>query len=154
MSTTAIPPRSQSRPSARSRTKLVPQGPNPTRAFGFLLDKACITRFAEQNYEKVYGTKVSYDGMSEEEAEDMMEPVFFATVDMLPLLVYRNIPHLPRLRRRIILMDDVQRTFLFALKDDSSSEALKIQITPEDLEETRRTLTLGDQQPNWYYVSI
>lgn len=137
-----------SRPLHKSR--MIRQGQNPTCAFGYLLYSDCLSRWAEYHYEKMYGHKIS--SLPLEEREDAVFMILGATIEAIPLVVYKQVPGLPQLRRRMILMDAATVTYLFVLQDDSTPEALHSHVSQEDLDKMAEVLKITGQKPNWYSV--
>ncbi|KAI0738792.1 hypothetical protein C8Q80DRAFT_1275028 [Daedaleopsis nitida] len=136
----------------RSKVAAIPQGPNPTRAFGYILYYDCLKVWAARFYEELHGVKVS--SLPEAEHEEALSSMIGTAVYSIPMKVYRRVPGLPRLRRRIILMEGSTMTYMFVLKDDSSLAALKAKVSEEDLKKMAEVLGVGDQKPNWYRVSV
>ncbi|KAI0738795.1 hypothetical protein C8Q80DRAFT_209689 [Daedaleopsis nitida] len=136
----ALPPSTNPR---RSKVVTTPQGPNPTRAFGYILYYDCLKVWADRFHEELRGVKIS--SLPEAEREKALRSILATTVYSIPMEVYRAVPGLPRLRRRIILMDGSTLTYMFVLKDDSSPEALKAKFSQEDLEKMAEVLGVGDR---------
>lgn len=148
--------RSQARPSKKASHRApkrtpVPQGPKVTRAFGYILYEDTLRMWAEHYYyEKVHGKKVS--SLPPDEREHAIDLMLLATLESLPSKVYTKVPGLPRLQRRLILMDPISTTYLFVLQDNSSAAALNSHVSEEDLVKMAEVLKITDQKPNWYHV--
>ncbi|KAI0738793.1 hypothetical protein C8Q80DRAFT_1124277 [Daedaleopsis nitida] len=134
----------------KRRSKVVPQGPHPTRAFGYILYFDCLRVWADRFYEELHGVKIS--SLPEAEREEALFSILATAVQSIPMEVYGKVPGLPRLLRRIILMDGSTMTYMFVLKDDSSPEALNAKVSEEDLKKMAEVLGVGDQKAKWYYV--
>ncbi|TFK89267.1 hypothetical protein K466DRAFT_584754 [Polyporus arcularius HHB13444] len=92
--------------------------------------------------------------MTPKQAEEELDSVFGATADMIPTMVYRQFPRIPRqsLRRRLVLMSGANGKWLLVLKDNSSKTMLSTKIEQEDVEGVRKLLDLGEQKPMWYRI--
>lgn len=130
----------------------IPQGPYPTRAFGYLLHHDCLVSWAERYYKKTNKTSIS--SLPEKDQKKAIDAILPATIFSIPIAIYHKLPNLPRFRRRMMLVDAYRETYLFVLKDDSSMEALSAPVSQEDLEQARKLLGVPEQQPDWYWVEI
>ena len=127
------------------------QGPDVTRAYGFILDRECISRWTAICHERRTGVKPS--SLSPEEEQEIIRSGFPVTLNWMAGIVYIKVPSIPRLSRRIILMSGAARRYLFVLRDNSSFEARNAPVYPDDIEAVKTLLELKDD-PGWYDVSI
>ena len=153
MSSSAPKPKATSKPQHDySEPDCVRQGRYPTRAYGILMDWECICRWGAMTYQRVYGEDTTK--MTRRDRDKAILRVHGSTIHMLPLRVYLAIPTLPRLWRSTILMDEVKRTWLFVLKDNSSHEAMNIQLDKEDVKAVKAFLGLEHERAQWHHVSV
>ena len=88
------------------------------------------------------------------EEERKLRGAMKAALCTIPALVYKAHPRIPRLRRRLLLKDYHDRTYLLILKDNLSAAAVKTVIERIDLDGVREMLGLGGQKPKRYPVSF
>lgn len=93
-------PRSSNSSGHSPKRTPIPQGPKFNCAFGYILYADTLSLWAEHYYEQAYGTTIR--SLSQEEQTDAVFMMFVATLELLALEVYEQIPTLPRLRRRVI----------------------------------------------------
>ncbi|KAI0719181.1 hypothetical protein C8T65DRAFT_725521 [Cerioporus squamosus] len=136
----------------RRAAKIVAHTP-PNCAYGFILDEECLRHWTKVYYDEAYGPEV-LSSMNPKEADEEIDSVFAATADMIPTMVYKQFPRIPRpnLRRRLVLMSGANGRWLLVLKDNSSQAMLSTKIAPEDVEGVRKLLDLGEQKPMWYRI--
>ncbi|TFK93669.1 hypothetical protein K466DRAFT_594191 [Polyporus arcularius HHB13444] len=137
----------------RKANKVVPQGPVATRAYGLKLDADGLHRLGTKFHKQIYGDE-KLAGLSPEEARKLIVLRRPATLLRIPREVYTSFPHLPRMRRKIILMDSVAQVWLFVLKDNSSQAALNAHFDLEDICKVREVLGLEHERAKWYEVSV
>ena len=118
-------------------------------AYGFIIDLKCLHHWAKVFHDKAYGPE-KLAAMSPEDALEELEVSLGYTSVALQRMVYRALPHIPRLRHRLVLMSPADETWLLVLKDNSSHATITTTITPEDIESVRKLIGLGDQRPLWY----
>ncbi|PIL34839.1 hypothetical protein GSI_02626 [Ganoderma sinense ZZ0214-1] len=149
--------RSQPKPS-RPRPAWVdlPPNPEPTRAFGFVLDHQCRLRWAHyflNELEKDEGT------FTPEERAEMLDALEVVIMDALPSHIYHALPDVPRVRPDLLPVahktlgdfDD----YVFALRDNSTHKRLHAPLTKEHIEAIRKALGLPDgQQPKWVRMPV
>ena len=126
--------------------------PEPTFAFGFVLDHQCRLRWANyflEEYQKSNPGKFT----SPPEREKMIRGLLVAICSALPERVYSALPALPRIRSRLLPIQDnelVFSRFVFAMRDNSTARNLHSPLTAEHIDVVRKELGLpGDQQPQW-----
>ncbi|KAM5541209.1 hypothetical protein V8D89_005138 [Ganoderma adspersum] len=126
--------------------------PEPTFAFGFVLDYECRLGWANyflEEYQKSNPGKFA----SPSEREKMVRGLLVAMCSALPERVYSALPDLPRIRWRLLPIQDnelVFSRFVFALRDNSTTRNLHSPLTTEHIEAVRKELGLpDDQQPKW-----
>ncbi|RPD57785.1 hypothetical protein L226DRAFT_615142 [Lentinus tigrinus ALCF2SS1-7] len=151
MVTTSPRTTSFTRPRAKRAMKISVQPGPATCGYGFIIDHDCLRRWAKIIYGELFGPD-SLSSMPAEEAEITIQAAYSTTASMIPLKVYKGFPRIPRLRRRLALMNPAQRRYLLVLQDNSSQAALSAAITSEDLDGVRRMLGLGGQKPRWYHL--
>ncbi|TFK92666.1 hypothetical protein K466DRAFT_659114 [Polyporus arcularius HHB13444] len=135
-----------------SQQVLVPnQGKHPTRAYGVLLDAERIHYWGTQLYNKVFPGEL--ERMSPEKAREAVFDIRGATVAEFPRLVYDAFPNIPRLRRNLILMDDLEYMWLLVLKDNSTYSCRHAYLDPEDVIGIKKLLGLRRQAAKWHHVS-
>ncbi|KAI1789945.1 hypothetical protein LXA43DRAFT_1095851 [Ganoderma leucocontextum] len=130
--------------------------PEPTLAFGFVLDYQCRLRWAKYFLEADEGgDPPTY---TPEEYEDMLKGLLAALDTAIPNRVYCALPDLPRVRWCLLPIEDGELAYnrwVFALRDNSSSRNLHSPLTPEHIEAVRKELGLeDDQQPKWVPIPI
>ncbi len=146
-----VPTNSQSsRPRThRIKTRLDPEP--STFAFGFVLDYQCRLRWAKYFFNEFQ--KSDPCTLTPEDAEDMMKSLLFVISTIIPDRVYAAHPELPRLRTRLLPIEDGEAVYdrwVFALRDNTTSRNLHFPLTPEHIETVRKELGLEeDQQPQW-----
>ena len=126
--------------------------PEPTFVFGFVLDYQCRLHWANyflEEYQKSNPGKFT----SPPEREKMIRGLLVAICSALPDRVYSTIPDLPRIRSRLLPIQDnelVFSRFVFPLRDNSTTQNLHSALTPENIDAVRKELGLpDDQQPQW-----
>ncbi|RPD52752.1 hypothetical protein L226DRAFT_541026 [Lentinus tigrinus ALCF2SS1-7] len=149
MATTSRLP-SSSRPRAKRTVKIVVESP-ATRGYGFMLDDGCLRHWAKIIYEETYGAD-ALSKMTPKEAEEAIDLGLAVAPSVILHKVYRQFPGIPRLRRRLALVDPDEGKYVVVLKDNGTSAALNMKIAPEDVEGVRKMLDLGEQQPRWHYL--
>ncbi|RPD57789.1 hypothetical protein L226DRAFT_537589 [Lentinus tigrinus ALCF2SS1-7] len=141
---------SSSRPRAKRVMKISVESP-ATRGYGFMLDDGCLRHWAKIIYEEVYGSDI-LSKMTAKEAEEAIDLGLAVAPSVILQKVYRQFPRIPRLRRRLALVDPDEGRYVVVLKDNSSQAALSATISPEDVEGVRKMLDLGEQKPRWHYL--
>ncbi|KAI0793565.1 hypothetical protein C8Q74DRAFT_1215142 [Fomes fomentarius] len=144
-----VPQTSAACPCARKNTETVPYT-TPTRAYGLIIDQTSLRKWTMAFHEKILGEDLSK--LPPQEAEEELQLTMFASFTTIPSLVYEQFPRIPRLHRRLILMNGARGTYLLVLQDNSSEAALNAVIDPSDVEGVRKMLDLGDQKPKWYGI--
>ena len=131
--------------------------PEPTFAFGFVLDYQCRHRWANYFLEE-YQQSNPGKFTSPPEREKMIRGLLVAICSVLPERVYSAIPDLPRIRSRLLPIQDnelVFSRFVFVLRDNSTAKNLHSLLAPEHIEAVRRELgLLDDQQPQWVPIPV
>ncbi|RPD57262.1 hypothetical protein L226DRAFT_614340 [Lentinus tigrinus ALCF2SS1-7] len=129
--------------------EIVPQGPRPTRAYGIIIDQACIRRRA-----KILLKEEGQDPaqMEPKELRKTIHDMMAFTLTTIPDDVYYEVPGLPRFRRNLILMNDSKGTYLLVFKDDSSYYAMQSHLDPEDVKKAKKFLGLQRQAAKWHNV--
>ncbi|RPD53435.1 hypothetical protein L226DRAFT_563802 [Lentinus tigrinus ALCF2SS1-7] len=148
MATTSGEP-SSSHPRAKRVMKVSVQPGPATCGYGFMIDYDCLRHWAKIIYGELFGPD-SLSSMTAEEAEKKINAALTLATSVLPRKVYQQFPRIPRLRRRLALMNPAKGSYLLVLRDNSSQAALSAAITPEDLDGVRKMLGLGEQKPKWY----
>ena len=132
--------------------------PDPTHAFGFVLDSQSRRRWAAYFLEAADKEQPPPSPYTPQEHEDLLEGIMFAINAALPSRVYCALPDLPRVRRDMLPVDDgafAYTRFVFALRDNSTEGRLHAPVTPEHVEKVRRELGLGDdQRPRWFPIAL
>ncbi|PIL34871.1 hypothetical protein GSI_02658 [Ganoderma sinense ZZ0214-1] len=130
--------------------------PDPTFAFGFALDYKYRRRWAEQVLEGADRQLEKPTTYTPQEYEDLIEGIITALNTCLPKRVYCALPDLPRIRRDLLPVedgDDSYSRYVFALRDNSTSERLRSPLTKEHIDAVRKELGLeDDQQPGWFPI--
>ena len=132
--------------------QIISQGRHPTRAYGILIDDACLKRWGTKIYNELFDNKLLK--MSPEEAHATLVVIRPATLSYLTRMVYGAFPNLPRLRRSTILMNDVAGTWLFVFKDNSSYACGHLSLNPEDVRGAKKLLGLQRQSAQWHNVLV
>ena len=117
--------------------------------YGFIIDMDCLRRWAKVFYDEAYGPE-KLASMSPEEAKREIELARAYTSITLQKMVYRTLPHIPRLYHRLVLLSPTNDHWLLVLKDNGSHAAITAKITPEDIESLKKLIGLGEQRPLWY----
>ena len=132
--------------------------PDPTHAFGFVLDSQSRRRWAGHFIEAADKEQPPSSPYTPQEHEDLLEGIMFAINTALPSRVYCALPDLPRVRRDLLPVDDgafAYTRFVFALRDNSTEERLYAPVTPEYVDAVRKELGLGDdQRPRWFPIAL
>ncbi|KAM5541194.1 hypothetical protein V8D89_005123 [Ganoderma adspersum] len=157
-----IPSESQScRPRTQRGIRVVQSRrppPDPTHAFGFVLDYQSRRRWAKYFLEAADREQPPSSTYTPQEYEDLIEGIMVAINTAIPSRVYRALPDLPRVRRDLLPVDDgafAYTRFVFALRDNSTSENMHSPLTPEHIEAVRKELGLeDDQQPRWFPIAM
>ena len=150
-----IPTKSQPRPRRKADPTKIRSDPEPTVAFGFVLDYQCRLRWAR--YVVAEHEKEKPGAYTPKRIEKMLECIVLAMNSTIPELVYAALPDLPRVRWRLLPVEDGEPVYynlwVFVLRDDSTSWRLGSPVTPEHVEAVRKELGLGeDEQPRWVRI--
>ena len=155
MADSAVPSNSTSAQSSRPpRTRRVVEpcpNPEPTLAFGFVLDHECRQRWANKFMQEYEDS--GQDIFTPEQLEAIKEGLLFAVIAGVPERIYHVLPDIPRVRKKLLPVvhpelgfDD----FVFVLRDNSTIQRLHAPLTQEDIEAIRKVLELpDDQEPKW-----
>ncbi len=150
-----ITSQSSSLPRTRTHPIKTRPDPEPTLAFGFVLDYQCRLRWAKYFLNECQKNKPSK--FTPEQFKERRSCLMLAINTTLPDRVYRALPDLPRLRRRLLPIEDgglVYNRWVFALRDNSTSRNLHSPLTQEDIAAVRKELGLeDDQQPRWVPIA-
>ena len=130
--------------------------PEPTVAFGFVLDNQYRIRWAK-DFLEVY-QKQKACTFTPEECEEKIPSLTFALITTIPSLVYRALPDVPRIRDNLLPVEHPElgfEDFVFALRDNSTTERFHSPLTPETIAAVRKELGLPDgQQPKWVRITV
>ncbi|TFK81720.1 hypothetical protein K466DRAFT_328313 [Polyporus arcularius HHB13444] len=127
----------------------IPQGPSPTLAYGIVIDEDCIYRHSKVVHKEMNRPDLSH--MSPEDANKALRRIRGFTIVTMPDDIYFAFPNLPRLKRNLLLMRDVE--WLFVFKDNSTHAASHVYLDPEDVRGVKRMLGLQWQVAKWHRVS-
>ncbi|KAI0071205.1 hypothetical protein K474DRAFT_659976 [Panus rudis PR-1116 ss-1] len=151
-SAATLPTTSTSTTDASSHPSCVPQGSRVTRAYGLHLDDDCVFRWGKDYYERHYPGKL--DKLTPEEVREKVDSIMSVTTAYIPHELYKAFPHLPRLRRNVLLIRFPRSLeWLLVLKDNSSKEALHAPLSMEDVMRVKEFLGVRKQGAKWYNVS-
>ncbi|KAM5541195.1 hypothetical protein V8D89_005124 [Ganoderma adspersum] len=135
ISTTSQSQSSTSRPRTRRIDTGTRPNPEPTLAFGFVLDHQCRL----QRERRLGGLSV-------------------AIITAIPNRVYHALPDGPRVRKDLLPIEHPRLgfdDFAFVLRDNSTAERLHSPLTPEHTEAIRKALGLPDgRQPKWVRIPV
>ncbi|KAM5541208.1 hypothetical protein V8D89_005137 [Ganoderma adspersum] len=153
--TTSQSQSSTSRPRTRRAVDTRPN-PEPTLAFGFVLNYECRLRWANQFMQEY--EESGDDTFTPEQCEAIKEGLLFAIITGIPERIYHVLPDVPRVRKELLPVvhpelgfDD----FVFVLRDNSTIQRLHSPLTQENIEAIRKALGLpDDQQPKWVRIPI
>ena len=146
---------STSRPRTRRVVDLLPN-PEPTLAFGFVLDYQCRQRWGNKFMQEYEDS--GQDIFTPEQLEAIKEGLLFAVIAGVPERIYHVLPDIPRVRKKLLPVvhpelgfDD----FVFVLRDNSTTKRLHSPLTQENIESIRKALGLpDDQQPKWVRIPM
>lgn len=92
-----------------------------------------------------------------QEYEDMIECMMIALNTAIPQHVYYALPNLLRVRWDLLPLKDNELAYnrwVFALRDNSTSDRLRSPLTREHIDAVRKELGLADdQQPKWFRIA-
>ncbi|PIL34857.1 hypothetical protein GSI_02644 [Ganoderma sinense ZZ0214-1] len=154
---TTSQPQPRSKPS-RPRPAWVdlPPNPEPTLAFGFVLDQQCRLRWAHYFLNELEKDKGR--AFTTEEREQHLTSLEVVIMDAIPGRVYDALPDVPRVRPDLLLVAHKTLGFddyVFALRDNSTHKRLHAPLTKEHIEAVRKELGLPEgQQPKWVRVPV
>ncbi len=129
----------------------IPQGPSPTLAYGIVIDEDCIYRRSMVVYKQRKGVDPSE--MSPEDARKALRSIRGLTIVTIPDDIYFEFPNLPRLKRNLLIRSDLDGTWLFVFKDNSTHAASHVFLDPEDVKGVKKMLGLQRQVAKWHRVS-
>ncbi|KAI0715757.1 hypothetical protein C8T65DRAFT_726474 [Cerioporus squamosus] len=129
----------------------IPQGPSPTLAYGIIIDEDCIYRRSMVLYKELRGEDPSQ--MSPEAARKAVSSIRGLAIMTISDDIYFAFPNLPRLKRNLLIKSDIDGTWLFIFKDNSSHAALHVPLDPEDVRGAKKMLGLHRQVAKWHRVS-
>ncbi|KAI0715754.1 hypothetical protein C8T65DRAFT_738389 [Cerioporus squamosus] len=129
----------------------IPQEPSPTLAYGIIIDEDCIYRRSMVLYKELRGEDPSQ--MSPDAARNAVSSIRGLAIMTIPDDIYFAFPNLPRLKRNLLIKSDIDGTWLFIFKDNSSHVALHVPLDPEDVRGAKKMLGLHRQVAKWHRVS-
>ena len=160
MADSAVPTTSQPRSStSRPRTRRVVDpcpNPEPTLAFGFVLNHECRQCWANKFMQEYEDS--GEDIFTPEQLEAIKEGLLFAVIAGVPERIYHVLPDIPRVRKKLLPVvhpelgfDD----FVFVLRDNSTIQRLHSPLTQENIEAVRKALGPPDgQEPQWVRIPM
>ncbi|PIL34870.1 hypothetical protein GSI_02657 [Ganoderma sinense ZZ0214-1] len=130
--------------------------PEPTLAFGFVINDQCRLRWARNLMEEyLQSGEATY---TREECEDMMDGLMVSVITAMPNRVYHTHPDVPRVRWDLLPIAHKKHgfhNFVFALRDNSTVRRLHAPLIQEHIETVRKAIGLpDDQQPKWVRMPI
>ena len=147
-----------SRPRIQARPIKTHPDPEPTLAFGFVLDNECRLRWARYFLDECEKDEDDSSKFTPEQFKEQRSSLLRAVNTTLPAHIYSTLPKLPRLRRGLLPVENgelVYNRWVFALRDNSTSKNLHSPLTQEDIQAVRKELGLDDdQQPQWVRVPM
>ena len=134
--------------------KFIRQGKRVDRALAFMLDEECMNRWGEQLYDLFYPG--SRDRESPETHLKNLTKIDVYTAHHLAHETYCKFPSLPRFERSVLLVPirrrELECTWLFVLRDNSTEEALHAPLVPEDVEAAMDFIGVKQKGVKWFDV--
>ncbi|PIL34838.1 hypothetical protein GSI_02625 [Ganoderma sinense ZZ0214-1] len=150
------PESSSSRPRVRHVAIEPLPNPEPTLAFGFVIDDECRLRWARDFIEEYL--QHGDGAYSREKCESMMRAFLVTAITAIPNRVYNALPDVPRVRWDLLPIAHKKHgfhNFVFALRDNSTHQRLHAPLIPEHIEAVRKALGLPEgEQPKWVRMPV
>ena len=153
ISTTERSPSSRRAP--EPEFQFIPQGKTVDRALAIMLDRECMRRWGEVIYDQFYPGTRTTDSAEVARKKHTRLALFIA--QNMAYETYCRFPSIPRFRRNVLLVPrrrggEIEMTWIFVLRDNSSQEALQAPLVPEEVEAAMEFLGVEKKGVKWFDV--